>query len=105
MTVSLVEEEKAYCIIDGNNEKLLDGNDKIEIYSEETLTLVVPNNRDYYSVIREKVEMGRQTMLRELKIENLAIIEELDLEFQEGFVVLTGETEPESLLFYRESIF
>ena len=36
--------------------------------------------------------MGRQTMLRELKIENLAIIEELDLEFQEGFVVLTGET-------------
>lgn len=25
-------------------------------YSEETLTLVVPNNRDYYSVIR-KVEM------------------------------------------------
>src|SRR3712207_889982 len=31
-------------------------------------------------------------MLRELKIENLAIIEELDLEFQEGFVVLTGET-------------
>lgn len=31
-------------------------------------------------------------MLRELKIENLAIIEELDLEFQDGFVVLTGET-------------
>lgn len=31
-------------------------------------------------------------MLRELKIENLAIIEELDLEFQNGFVVLTGET-------------
>lgn len=31
-------------------------------------------------------------MLRELKIENLAIIEELDLEFDKGFVVLTGET-------------
>ena len=59
LTVSLVEEEKAYCIIDGNNEKLLDGNDKIEIsYSEETLTLVVPNNRDYYSVIREKLKWG-----------------------------------------------
>lgn len=31
-------------------------------------------------------------MLRELKIENLAIIDELDLEFKEGFAVLTGET-------------
>ena len=59
LTVSLVEEEKAYCIIDGNNEKLLEGNDKIEIsYSEETLTLVVPKNRDYYSVIREKLKWG-----------------------------------------------
>ena len=31
-------------------------------------------------------------MLRELKIENLAIIDELDLEFGEGLIVLTGET-------------
>lgn len=31
-------------------------------------------------------------MLRELKIENLAIIDELDLEFGDGFIVLTGET-------------
>ena len=31
-------------------------------------------------------------MLRELKIENLAIIDELDIEFEEGFIVLTGET-------------
>ncbi len=31
-------------------------------------------------------------MLRELKIENLAIIDELDLEFEKGFSVLTGET-------------
>lgn len=31
-------------------------------------------------------------MLRELKIENLAIIDKLDLEFDEGFIVLTGET-------------
>lgn len=31
-------------------------------------------------------------MLRELKIENLAIIDRLDLEFQEGFISLTGET-------------
>ena len=27
-------------------------------------------------------------MLRELKIENLAIIDELDLEFEDGFIVL-----------------
>ena len=31
-------------------------------------------------------------MLRELKIENLAIIDELDIEFEKGFIVLTGET-------------
>lgn len=31
-------------------------------------------------------------MLRELKIENLAIIDKLDLEFDKGFAVLTGET-------------
>ena len=31
-------------------------------------------------------------MLKELKIENLAIIDELDIEFDEGFIVLTGET-------------
>lgn len=31
-------------------------------------------------------------MLRELKIENLAIIDELDLEFDDGLIVLTGET-------------
>ena len=31
-------------------------------------------------------------MLRELKIENLAIIDELDIEFEKGFMVLTGET-------------
>ena len=31
-------------------------------------------------------------MLKELKIENLAIIESVDLEFENGFIVLTGET-------------
>lgn len=31
-------------------------------------------------------------MLRELKISNLAIIDKIDLEFEKGFVVLTGET-------------
>ena len=31
-------------------------------------------------------------MLRELKIKNLAIIDELDIEFEKGFIVLTGET-------------
>ena len=31
-------------------------------------------------------------MLRELKIENLAIIDELDLEFGDGLIVVTGET-------------
>ncbi|WP_094242160.1 MULTISPECIES: DNA repair protein RecN [Fusobacterium] len=36
--------------------------------------------------------MGRKLMLRELKIENLAIIDELDIEFEKGFIVLTGET-------------
>lgn len=30
-------------------------------------------------------------MLRELKIENLVIIDELDIEFEKGFIVLIGE--------------
>ena len=38
-------------------------------------------------------------MLRELKIENLAIIDELDLEFANGLIVLTGETGAGNLLF------
>lgn len=36
--------------------------------------------------------MGWQFMLSELKIENLAIIDKLDLDFDKGFIVLTGET-------------
>ena len=31
-------------------------------------------------------------MLKELQIENLAIIEKLDLEFSDGLITLTGET-------------
>ena len=31
-------------------------------------------------------------MLKELQIENLAIIEKLDLEFGDGLITLTGET-------------
>lgn len=55
----LVEKEKAFCIIDGNNIKVLNGNEKVEIsYAKETLHLVVPKNRDYYSVVREKLKWG-----------------------------------------------
>lgn len=55
----LVKEEKAFCIIDGNNIKVLDGKDKVEIvYAKETLHLVVPKNRDYYSIVREKLKWG-----------------------------------------------
>ena len=35
-------------------------------------------------------------MLRELKIENLAIIDELDIEFEKGFIVLNLQGNRES---------
>lgn len=59
LTLSLIKEEKAFCIIDGNNIKVLDGKDRVEIvYAKEPLHLVVPKRRDYYSIVREKLKWG-----------------------------------------------
>lgn len=57
--LSLIEEEKAYCIIDGNNVKELSGKEKVAVsYSQGKLRLVIPKNRDYYSIVREKLKWG-----------------------------------------------
>ena len=39
-----------------------------------------------------KLANERKRMLRELRLNNLAIIKNLDLEFSKNFVALTGET-------------
>ena len=39
-----------------------------------------------------KLSNERKRMLRELRLNNLAIIKNLDLEFSRNFVALTGET-------------
>jgi AAA15 family ATPase/GTPase len=40
----------------------------------------------------EDIKTGIPVMIRELHIKNLALIEELSLEFEKGFSVFTGET-------------
>ena len=39
-------------------------------------------------------------MLQSLHVKNLALIDEIEVEFAEGLNILTGETEQENLLFW-----
>ena len=43
-------------------------------------------------------------MLRSLYIQNYALIEKLDISFETGFSVITGETGAESQLFWEQSV-
>lgn len=50
---------QAYLTIDGNIHHRISYKDKIEIsYSTETLKLIIPKNRNYYEVLREKLKWG-----------------------------------------------
>src|SRR5689334_8180942 len=40
----------------------------------------------------EQIEMGRDLMLREIRIKNFVLFEDMRLEFDKGLNVLTGET-------------
>jgi len=44
-------------------------------------------------------------MLQSLRIKNLALLEEVALDFEEGFTAVTGETGPESILLGALSLF
>ena len=43
-------------------------------------------------------------MLQYLHVKNLALIDEIEVEFQDGLNILTGETEPESRSSWDRSI-
>ena len=56
-----IEDEKrlGQVIIDGQTHKKVTAEDEIKIeYSKNTLNLVIPKNRNYYSVLREKLKWG-----------------------------------------------
>ena len=56
-----IEDEKrlGQVIIDGQTNKKVTAEDEIKIeYSKNTLNLVIPKNRNYYSVLREKLKWG-----------------------------------------------
>lgn len=51
--------EQAYITIDGNIHQKISRDDTIEIkYSTETLKLIIPKNRNYFEVLREKLKWG-----------------------------------------------
>lgn len=60
----IVEEEadsdrESYVIIDGESWTRIDREDKIRVkYSEQKLKLLLPANRNYYSVLKEKLKWG-----------------------------------------------
>lgn len=57
ITVSLLSEENGEIIIDGDISRKLEVNSKIELYScNKKIRLVLPENRDYYSVLHEKLK-------------------------------------------------
>jgi len=60
LTLDIVDEDRSACIaIDGDKSVEIECGDRIEIkYSDDTLKLVVPENRDYYGVLREKLKWG-----------------------------------------------
>ena len=48
-----------YLNIDGNTHKKIKIEDEIEIsYANDTLKLVIPEDRNYYNVLREKLKWG-----------------------------------------------
>lgn len=60
ITLNIVSpSEQAYITIDGNIHHKINSKDKIEIkYSKETLKLVIPKNRNYFEILREKLKWG-----------------------------------------------
>lgn len=60
LTLELIDEDRsAYIAIDGDKAVKVDCGERIKIrYSEKALRLVVPESRDYYGVLREKLKWG-----------------------------------------------
>lgn len=57
--ISLSDHREGYIVIDGESYGKLENNDIIEIsYSKKNLRLVLPKNRSYYSILREKLKWG-----------------------------------------------
>lgn len=55
--ISLLSEEEGEIIIDGGENRKIDKNTKFELFScNKKIRLVLPENRDYYSVLHEKLK-------------------------------------------------
>ena len=59
LILSLNENQKGCLIIDGEIEKEISSEDKISIkYSKKKIRLVLPEGRDYYGILRDKLKWG-----------------------------------------------
>lgn len=59
LSLSLTNSDKACIMVDGDKEKVINSDDKIEIfYSGKSINLILPEDRDYYSILREKLKWG-----------------------------------------------
>lgn len=57
--LSLLSEENGVLIVDGEENMIVERGDCVKIgYSKKKLKLVLPKNRDYYSILRDKLKWG-----------------------------------------------
>jgi DNA repair protein RecN (Recombination protein N) len=84
-------------IPDGQPGVRLDNGDQVEARDYGLpVSLIKLASRSYYEILREKLKWGRAlstaVMLRELRIRNFAVIDEVVLELKPGLNIITGET-------------
>ncbi|WP_294097274.1 NAD(+)/NADH kinase [uncultured Cetobacterium sp.] len=59
LILTLNPEQKGSIIIDGENEREIEKGEKIEIYySHKKINLILPEGRDYYGILRDKLKWG-----------------------------------------------
>lgn len=59
LSFTLKKGERASIVIDGESERKITNEERIEIYySNKNINLILPENRDYYSILREKLRWG-----------------------------------------------
>ncbi|MGL4976809.1 MAG: NAD(+)/NADH kinase [Cetobacterium sp.] len=59
LILTLNQEQRGSIIVDGENERDIEKDEKIEIYySHKKINLILPEGRDYYGILRDKLKWG-----------------------------------------------